>query len=202
MSQDFPDVAHSQQLDLDLVVADLSAAFADYPLCRWILRGSGHEDLARRKLLELLLCEMGYAFGHVYRHLSGGTAVWMASEHLPQFDMLRAIVMIRKLLSIGGVSCVRRCLATHRRMQAFHARSLHLYLFLIGVQPQVQRRGIGTQLITEGLRWADRDHRGVFVETSRESTLGFYRRFGFEVADVYDIEPGSPATWTLWRPAR
>jgi len=44
--------------NIQAVISDLAAAFARYPLCKWILAGVSDEDYARRRLFEIIVRDM------------------------------------------------------------------------------------------------------------------------------------------------
>lgn len=74
----------------------------------------------------------------------------------------------------------------------------HWRLNSLAVRTSAQRRGIGTVLIEPGLRRADTDGVGCYLETQRRANIPFYRRFGFE--EIGEIAlPGSPTVWRMWR---
>lgn len=77
----------------------------------------------------------------------------------------------------------------------------HWYLQMIGTHPDWQRRGIGSLLIEEGLRWARRDGLGVYLETETAANVAYYRHLGFEVRSEWDVEPNGPHMWGMWHDA-
>lgn len=70
-------------------------------------------------------------------------------------------------------------------------------LATIGVAPQVQGSGLGTRLM-ESMLAAGPD-RAIALETSAESNVAFYRRFGFEVWAVSEMPGGGPPVWSMLR---
>ncbi len=62
-----------------------------------------------------------------------------------------------------------------------------------------QGRGLGAALLAPGLDRADRDELPVWLETSAEPNVRFYRRLGFAVTDVVDLPRGGPRTWSMLR---
>ncbi len=81
---------------------------------------------------------------------------------------------------------------------AVHKRIMpepHWYLLALGVQPEQQGRGIGSALMAPILTGAGATGVPCYLETQTDRNLGFYRRFGFEVAETGQI-PGD--TLPLW----
>ncbi|HEX6763362.1 MAG TPA: N-acetyltransferase [Gaiellaceae bacterium] len=75
----------------------------------------------------------------------------------------------------------------------------HWYLAGIGVDPEVQRRGIGSSLLRPGLEGAARQHLPVVVLTNNEANLSFYRAHGFEVVREGETPRGGPRAWAMVR---
>jgi GNAT superfamily N-acetyltransferase len=79
-----------------------------------------------------------------------------------------------------------------------HPDGLHLHLAILGVDPERQRRGLGSALLAPGLERCDRERLPAYLETGREANLAFYERHGFTVADQVAL-PRGPRVWTLTR---
>lgn len=71
----------------------------------------------------------------------------------------------------------------------------HYYLGVIGIDPNLQGLGIGTQLLKAfcDLSASDRLSSGVYLETAQASNLGLYERAGFA-----ETGRGSLGRATLW----
>lgn len=63
----------------------------------------------------------------------------------------------------------------------------HWHLGPVGVLPEHQRRGIGTDLMRRFCREIDACGSSAYLETDRPENVAFYRKFGFEVAGTEDI---------------
>lgn len=75
----------------------------------------------------------------------------------------------------------------------------HWYLSVLSIEPASQGLGHGSALIAPGLERADSDGVGVWLETQTEKNLPFYARFGFELVNQVEVDPGIPL-WMMWRP--
>lgn len=87
------------------------------------------------------------------------------------------------------------------QMEKFHPTEPHWYLPMIGVDPAHQGAGIGSALMTEGLKAVDRDGLIAYLESSNPRNISLYQRHGFEV--IGEIQSGSsPVLRPMLRRAR
>jgi len=93
---------------------------------------------------------------------------------------------------------LRRTVTLVRTLQKYHPREPHWYLPLVGTDPVQQGRGVGSALLTRALARADAAGLPVYLESSTERNVPFYRRHGFEVVGHIAI-PGGPELWPMRR---
>ncbi|MGY1623942.1 GNAT family N-acetyltransferase [Geodermatophilus sp. SYSU D00965] len=184
--------------DVPAAAEVLADAFADYPWTRWTVDADGHGDRLRA-LHHLYLTAVAVPFGHVEIGKVGqdvvGVAVWLPSTGVP--DEVWAQVGPAAAELAG-----RRAAAAAEAEEELVGRRLgepHLTLASLGVVQHQRGRGLGATLLAPGLDHADRDGLPVFLETSAERNVRFYRRLGFTVTDVVDLPRGGPRTWLMLR---
>jgi ribosomal protein S18 acetylase RimI-like enzyme len=83
-----------------------------------------------------------------------------------------------------------------------HPREPHYYLEFVGTKPAAQGKGMGTKLIEPMCAKADAEGVGMYLESSKESNVPFYSRFGFEVRDTLQHRRNGPTMWLMWRDPR
>ncbi len=88
-------------------------------------------------------------------------------------------------------------------VDARHPKEPHWYLALLGVDPSVQGRGIGTLLLEPGLARCDEEGLPAYLETQKPENVSWYARVGFAVVEEVRL-PGHrcPPMWTLLREPR
>jgi GNAT superfamily N-acetyltransferase len=74
------------------------------------------------------------------------------------------------------------------------------YLFILGVEPRVQRRGLGGALMRPILERADIEQLACYLETENERNVAFYLKQGFDLI-VNGEEAGASGVrfWTFSR---
>lgn len=75
------------------------------------------------------------------------------------------------------------------------------YLMYLGTDPEVQGKGIGSELLRCSLdQVMERETAPAYLETGTERNVRFYERFGFRVREAgLQLAPGSTPHWTMLR---
>ena len=99
-----------------------------------------------------------------------------------------------------GLSAYRRRRALGRLLAELEPPHPCWYLDTIGVEPEEQRTGLGTTLLSTMLLKIDEQALPSFLDTSAPNNLGYYERFGFRVTAESSLPNGLPL-WGMTRPA-
>lgn len=86
---------------------------------------------------------------------------------------------IELLFTCIGVENAFKTLKRENLLKAYHTKEPFKYLWLMGVRPECQGKGIGNKLIRETLS----KYRGdlIYVETTAPENLKFYKNLGFTI---------------------
>lgn len=198
-----PTVGQLPERHVGEAVNILVRAFRDDPILTFYLSDPRRRASAFRAFFGNIV-RAHLRFGHVYTALIEddvvGVAVWRppgAGE--PTFhDRVRTLqTQLRVLLLFPRTAgkLFRGFAAT----QALHPYQPHWYLFFMGVDPGVQRRGVGSRLLTPVLQLADKTRTLCYLETPFLRTHSFYRRLGFEIVTESHPFTGAPTLWTMTR---
>ena len=179
----------------------LGRAFADDPVWTWLIRGRNSTERAAVVLGELTLlhAELG---GEVSATPGGEAhAVWIGPDARTATtgDYVRRVHRVIRPLGLRGASR----LGALTEVDARHPHEPHWYLAILGTDPDHQRRGHGDTLVRPMTDRADQQGVGCYLESSKESNVPYYRRFGFEVVDVLHLAKGNgPDLFLMWRDPR
>jgi len=66
-------------------------------------------------------------------------------------------------------------------IKANHPQEPIAYIWFIGVNPSFQSKGIGGTFIGEIIQECEKKKRSIYLVTSMEKNLPFYKKFGFEI---------------------
>ena len=185
--------------DLGAAAAVLARAFADDPVLTFLL-GPGREreiELIFRALSRDAL-RAGCVEGLRIDGRLAAAAVWLPPAAHPA-SLRREARMLPDWLRLAAriPRAVPRLLEAGRTLDALHPREPHWFLSLLGVEPALQGRGHGRELVAPGLARAMQDGVPVHLDTGRPENVGWYRRLGFEVSEEVRVVSGAPPSWGM-----
>jgi ribosomal protein S18 acetylase RimI-like enzyme len=187
--------------DLPALSRMLTRAFDDDPVARWACP----DDALRPWMLERFHGARDRQMlraGEVWMTAGGESAACWAAPDAWRSDlrddlafagsMLRPSLMRRApLIGYGLFGLERR----------HPPRPPHWYLATLGTEPAAQGRGLGTAVLMPVLEECDRDGVAAYLESSKESNIDYYARFGFRVTEEVRL-PRGPRVWPMWRDPR
>jgi GNAT superfamily N-acetyltransferase len=192
--------------------AMLARAFHDDPLMRYAIPDPDE----RARLLPALYKRMirfGMLAGEVYATAAAdeveatagagdGVAIWLPPNAKWSREHIEASGMHEFATLIGNDAYQRYREVVGREWQA-RERDITgpcWYLFILGVEPRVQRRGLGGALMRPILERADIEQLACYLETENERNVAFYLKQRFELV-VNGEEAGASGVrfWTFRR---
>ncbi|MFC4909970.1 GNAT family N-acetyltransferase [Actinomadura gamaensis] len=188
--------------DVDRIAAVLARAFEDDPVWSWILPDEASRPRRLAAAFAILLREV---------HLRHG-----ASEHSGRFDDIESAALwdppgawrlplatqARQLVPFVRAFGTRlpAALRALGRIERHHPKEPHWYLAYLGTDPQAQGNGLGSVLLRSRLDRCDEAGTPAYLESSKESNVPYYERFGFRVTRELRLPgDGAPPVWLMWR---
>lgn len=185
--------------DLDRAAEVLGDAFADYPWTRWTVDPFEH----RRRIIALqriALEHFAFPLGAVSVSTIGGeiqsVAAWSDSAAMSVGAVDRAV--LAHVAELEG-SRHDASKSAERQVERLRPKKRHLFLGTVGTTREMQGRGLATKTLAPLLQAGDDNALEVWLETSSESNVSFYRRRGFEVEGHLVIQGGGPVVWAMSR---
>ena len=143
---------------------------------------------------------MPHGFGHVdSEHM--GASMWLPSNVSKDIPLLKSLDIAAAMIKTGGLTSLIRGLNYDVGMAKREPTEAHYYLYAIGTTPVGRGKGVGGMMMEAGLTVVDDNRMPAYLESSKESNVSFYRRYGFEVIEEYSPALGCPPLWLMWRKA-
>jgi ribosomal protein S18 acetylase RimI-like enzyme len=185
----------------------LGRAFHNDPMSKYLVP----DDAKRARLLPIFFSiQVRYClrYGEVYT-MPGldGVACWLSPGATgPTIGRLSRIALrspgIRRVPFELGLSGLRRYMDAERYTGDMHKRAApgpHWYLWIIGVEPACQGKGIGGLLMQPILSRASAQGLPCYLETNNADNVPFYQKYGFRVVSDGEIPERGLRVWAMLR---
>jgi len=172
--------------DKSLIVNILIDSFKDNQSVNYIVRQDNHKLKCIRALMEYSF-EICFNFGETWLSDDGKACALLLFPQKKRTtiqSIWRDIKLIWQAIGIGGVM---KALDRETKIKAKQPKEPMLYLWFIGVDPTLQHRGIGTQLLKEIINRSNERNLPIFLETSTIKNLPWYENFNFYTYDKLEL---------------
>lgn len=185
--------------DVPAMAEALARAFADDPIFEFLVPGIEPAERARRAtpffaIDTKLRVRTASAWTTPERV---GAALWAppGKWRTSAADSLRLAWPILR----GTRGRALRSMSVLATIEKAHPRQPHWYLAVLGTDPEHRGKGIGEALMAPVLERCDEEGLPAFLESSKESNIPYYERFGFRVERELELGKGAPSVWPMWR---
>jgi ribosomal protein S18 acetylase RimI-like enzyme len=191
-------IRRATSADVPALAAMLARAFLDDPVASWAWR----PDRPRLAALERF-------HGVRLRQLLVGEEVWTTDEltcaalWAPpgrwHSTLRETAELVPSFLHPRLFARMPMVALGWEKLERAHPRTpQHVYLALLGTEPEAQGRGLGSAVLAPVLQQCDSDGVGAYLESSKERNIDFYARHGFRVTAELRL-PRGPMLWAMWR---
>ncbi|HLZ69581.1 MAG TPA: GNAT family N-acetyltransferase [Dehalococcoidia bacterium] len=180
----------------------LARAFDQDPMINWLLRQDAGRARAFRRFFNIAIGRMAQPHNLVFTTASlDGAALWLPPGKW-RMGLWRQLQLLPAMASSVGYRRVPGVMAGISAFDQQHPREAHYYLFLLGVEPACQGKGVGSALLGPVLARCDAEGMPAYLETANPRNLPLYERHGFRVQREFTVPRGGPLNWLMWREAR
>lgn len=171
-------------------------SFSDDPVNRWVFNNQkGMTSYFTKSAKKLYLAK---GFCHATDDNEAGS-MWLPPGVKKYIPLWNSVDIAISMLSHGGINSVKNGIAIDENLAKHKPLEEHFYLFAIGARIGQQGKGYGGMLMESGLEKVDQQHKPAYLESSKESNIAFYERYGFEVIERVKPAKGCPPLWLMWR---
>jgi ribosomal protein S18 acetylase RimI-like enzyme len=166
--------------DKQLVIDILQKAFDDNKSVNYVVRQDENRSTRIRGLMEYSF-NVCNAFGEVWISEDSQACALILFPDKKRTSFRTLLWDLKLALSVIGLDRVSAVLKRESMIKSNHPKSSIAYLWFIGVNPELQNKGIGSSFIREVIAECERKKRPIYLETSMERNIPFYKKFGFEI---------------------
>lgn len=116
-----------------------------------------------------------------------------------QLAVHERVMLLPRLLRHCGLGGTGKLLSQFGNWSGHDLAEPHWHLGPVGIEPELQGKGIGSLLLSAFCRMVDDEGVASWLETDKEVNVSFYRRHGFEVVSE-DTVNGVPNWFMKRRP--
>ncbi|MGY1497654.1 GNAT family N-acetyltransferase [Streptomyces sp. QTS52] len=194
--------------DRELVVRLLDEAFQDDPVSGWVFPDPAHRRETHPRLMAAFL-DIVLAEGRVDLAEDGtACALWLSvpadahpEDEADEADAEQGDDAARMREAVDPDN--ERVELIARLTAGIHPSGrAHEYLWMIGVAPGSQGRGLGTALVQHVLDRCDREGVAAYLEATSIRSRTLYEGLGFDLLDRPLDLPDGPRMWPMWREPR
>lgn len=170
----------SSSSDKPAILDILTKSFDDNKSVNYVVKQDQHRIERIRKLMEYSfnMCE---AFGEVWISDDQQACALILFPDRKRSSLRTVLWDLKLAHSVIGLGRVGGVLKREALIKANHPKEPFAYLWFVGVNPQSQGKGIGSAFMHEVISECESKRRPIYLETSMERNLPFYKKFGFEV---------------------
>lgn len=194
-------VRRATQADVPALAKMLARAFDDDPVAEWV---SPHRPTRARMLERFHFVRLRHMVppGEVWMTEGGeAAAVWAPPEQggMTLRHELELFAAVTKPRTLARLPRIQKGMS---QLEKEHPHDPpHYYLAVLGTEPSMHGRGLGTAALEPVLEQCDRDGIGAYLESSKERNVDYYARFGFRTTQILHL-PKGPDMWLMWRDPR
>jgi GNAT superfamily N-acetyltransferase len=180
------------------VIETLSQAFQTDPALSWIVPDAERRAAALRLLFRAQV-PADAKVGMVTRSTGDEAAALWRAPGQADTSLAELLTTAPSMLSAFRTA-LPRALTLSNGIAAHRPAGRYWYLHYIGVRTAQQGKGFGGRIIRERIAATDDLGLPCWLETATLANVGLYQRFGFVIANEWDVPNGGPHFWGMMRP--
>lgn len=172
--------------DKNLVVNILSESFKDNKSVNFIAK-EGPRKLDRIRYLMDYSFEVCHQFGEVYISDDRTAAALVLYPEQKKSNFSSVLLDLKLIFNCIGVSNIAKAIKRESSIKKIQPQMPMYYIWFVGVHPDSQGIGIGSQLMKELIKESESQQRPVYLETSTLSNIPWYSKFGFDIYNELEL---------------
>jgi ribosomal protein S18 acetylase RimI-like enzyme len=183
-----------EKKDLDRLADVAADAYRDYPLHNW-LTGGKYDATASKLIMQISLRTMTEdAIIYADSEEINGFAAWLPFGFTGNKTMPFLLNGGLRLILHSGLGIIGRLLTYESyamNLKKEYTDNYDWYLYNLSIKKDAQGKGIASKLMRPMLEFCDDERMVAYLETNKETNVGLYRHYGFELKRE-ELIPDSP----------
>jgi len=176
----------AEATDKGRVVDILAQSFEDNKSVNYVVKQDAKRKERIRGLMEYSF-DVCKAFGEVWFSDDEQACALILFPDKKKSTPASILWDVKLAASVIGLSRVGQVLGRESKIKAFHPKQPFAYLWFIGVIPSAQNHGKGSDLLDELIKRYSAGGRPIYLETSVERNLPWYKKHGFEIFETLQL---------------
>ena len=185
-----------EEKDLDRLAEIAADAYQDYPLHNWLTKGK-YDKVASKLIMQISLRTMTEdAVIYADSEAMNGFAVWLPFGFTGSKTIPFLFSGGLKLILHSGLGIIGRLLTYENYAMGLKKEftdNYDWYLYNLSIKKDAQGKGIASKLMRPMLGFCDDERMVAYLETNKESNVGLYKHYGFDLMKE-ELIPKSPVT--------
>ena len=174
-------------LKKQIVIDILHKSFKDNQSTNFVIRQDHKKDKRIKILLEYSYAK-GEQHGKIYLSPDQHACAIVLFPEQEKTTLKGLYYMLKLLFGSIGLFRVGKIMNREKTIKQHHPDHEFIHLWYLGVNPEQQGKGLGTELMNHILEESKKIHKPIFLETSNEKNFQFYERLGFKrIAEMDDL---------------
>ena len=191
-----------QEKDLDRLAEVAADAYKDYPLHNWFTKGK-YDPKASKLIMQISLRTMSEdAVVYADSEEINGFAVWLPFGFTGSKTLPFLVNGGMSLILHSGPGIIGRLLTYETyamNLKKEFTDNYDWYLYNLSIRKDAQGKGIASKLMRPMLQFCDDERMVVYLETNKESNVGLYQHYGFELMKEEQIPKSTVTHYAMVR---
>ena len=173
-----------EKKDLERLAEVAADAYEDYPLHNWFTKGKYDKKASKLIMLISLKTMIEDAIIYADSEELNGFAVWLPFGFTGSKTFPFLFNGGLKLILHSGLGIIGRLLTYETyamNLKKDFTDNYDWYLYNLSVRKNAQGKGIASKLLRPMLDFCDKEKMIAYLETNKESNVGLYNHYGFEL---------------------
>ena len=172
--------------DKEWVVNILINSFANNKSVNYIIK-QDKRKLQRLKALMEYSFDICYRYGDIFLSDNRQGCALILIPERKQTTLQSILSDIKLAIATIGFANIRKAIKRESQIKAIHPKESIYYLWFIGVNTDVQNKGVGSSLLKEVIAEGSAQQKTICLETSTITNVPWYEKLGFTTYKELDF---------------